>query len=410
MNGRFARFYLIFFFPILLISSLTSGGCTPDASYHGPSVRDSAGIAIVENLAPQWAAGEEWRVPPEPILDLGVMDGEPEYQFFEIAGAVHMPDGRIAVANSGTSEIRFYDPEGGFLNSSGGKGSGPGEFEDLFFLRKIVGDSLMVYDWRNRRVSVLSSHGEFARSFELTVLTTAGGFPVVAEPFPDGDLLLATDMFGASEMAVTGTRRDSALYYIVDPEGGSAASLGAFPGGESYQTTDGENWVGGGLVFGRFGYAAVSGPGFYYGSSDRFEIEYRDKAGDLLRLVRLEHDNLPVTQADIDRYVSDRMARARPERRQIYQTMFERMPFPGTMPAYGEFRVDADGNLWVEEVRRPGDDQPRWKVFDPDGRYLGAVETPPRFQIFEVGSDFLLGRWRDDLDVEHLRMYEVQKR
>ena len=108
----------------------------------------------------------------------------------------------------------------------------------------------------------MDSRGTFARSFEFTVLTTAGGFPVVAEPFPDGDLLLGTDMFSASPEPVLGAKRDSALYYLIDPDGGTRAELGSFPGGESYETTDGENWVGGGLVFGRFGYAAVSGHGY----------------------------------------------------------------------------------------------------------------------------------------------------
>ncbi len=40
---------------------------------------------------------------------------------------------------------------------------------------------------------------------------------------------------------------------------------------------------------------------------------------------------------------------------------------------------------------------------------LGVVETPPRFQISQIGSDFMLGRWRDELGVEHVRMYELLK-
>jgi len=394
---------------IFLVSLSLIPGCTKETGQAGPTVRDSAGVTIVENAGPQWAEGEGWRLSPEPTLDIGVMDGEMVNQFFDLAGAVRMSDGRLAAGDGGSEEIRFFDAAGEFLNVTGGKGGGPGEFQDLFFLRKTRGDSLIAYDWRNRRLSVLDPYGVFSRSFEFTVLTTAGGFPVVIEPFPDGDLLLVTDMFATSGEPVPGAKRDSAVYYLINPEGETVETLGAYPGGESYETTDGENWVGGGLVFGKFGYAAVSGPGFYYGSSDRFEIEYRDKAGHLLRLVRLDHDNLTVTQADIDRYTSERIARARPERRQIHETMYEHMPFPSTMPAYGDLKADSEGNLWVGEYRKPGDDQPRWKVFDPEGVYLGVVETPPRFRIFEVGSDFLLGQWSDDLDVEHLRMYRLVK-
>ena len=48
-------------------------------------------------------------------------------------------------------------------------------------------------------------------------------------------------------------------------------------------------------------------------------------------------------------------------------------------------------------------------MFDSEGLYLGVVETPPRFRIYEIGSDYLLGGWKDDLDVDHVRMYELVK-
>jgi hypothetical protein len=85
------------------------------------------------------------------------------------------------------------------------------------------------------------------------------------------------------------------------------------------------------------------------------------------------------------------------------------MPWPDVMPAYGEFMTDAEGNLWVFEYLRPGDEEPRWTVVDPHGTMLGIVETPPRFRISQIGSDFMLGHWRDELGVEHVRMYELLK-
>jgi len=222
-----------------LLSILLFSGCASENAHTGPAVRDSAGVTIVENAAPQWPAGEGWRLSPKPTLDIGAMGGELEYQFFQIAGAVRMPDGRLAVADRGSGEIRFFDGAGRYLSATGQKGEGPGEFQDLFFLRKIRGDSLMVYDWSPRRVSVLSPQGEFARLFELTVLTTSGGFPIVADPLPGGDLLLATNMFLTSGELQMGAKRDSAIYYVLDPEGSVVDNLGAFPGGESYETTDG---------------------------------------------------------------------------------------------------------------------------------------------------------------------------
>ncbi|MBA3557794.1 MAG: hypothetical protein H0W30_04255 [Gemmatimonadaceae bacterium] len=51
------------------------------------------------------------------------------------------------MANAGTHQLRFYDREGGYLFSSGRKGGGPGEFESLYFLAKLGGDSLLTFDF-----------------------------------------------------------------------------------------------------------------------------------------------------------------------------------------------------------------------------------------------------------------------
>lgn len=371
-------------------------------------VRDSAGVTIVENALPLWPEGSGWRVADAPTLDIGVVDGEPAYQFFRVAGAERMADGRIAVANAGTSEVRFFDSEGRFLSATGGKGGGPGEFEGLGWLHSAPGDSLLAYDWLSRRVSVLAPSGEFARSFVLTILTAATGLPAAADVFPDGALLLGVDMFLATGEVVTGAARDSAVYYVLDSQGTVRDTLGVFPGGSSYQTNDGENWVGGGLVFGPVGQAAVRGDDWVYGAADTYELEVRSRSGHLEGLIRLDFERLPVTQEHVDTYVAGRMSRARDEeRRRIYRTMYENMPFPDRMPAYDGLVVDSEGCLWVAEYRAPGDDQPLWRVFDPEGAYLGMVETPKRFRVFRIGPDYILGRWADDQDVEHVRMYDL---
>ena len=71
--------------------------------------------------------------------------------------------------------------------------------------------------------------------------------------------------------------------------------------------------------------------------------------------------------------------------------------------------VDVEGNLWVAEYRNWGDDPRRWHVFDPDGALFGVVEMPTSFTVYQIGSDFILGSWRDESDVEHVRLFELIK-
>jgi hypothetical protein len=46
-------------------------------------------------------------------------------------------------------------------------------------------------------------------------------------------------------------------------------------------------------------------------------------------------------------------------------------------------------------------------VFDVDGRRIATVELPERFNLMDAGADYVLGVWRDDLDVEHVQAFEL---
>ena len=50
-----------------------------------------------------------------------------------------------------------------------------------------------------------------------------------------------------------------------------------------------------------------------------------------------------------------------------------------------------------------------WTVFDARGRFLGDVTMPAGFTPFEIGADYVLGRWMDDLDVEYVHVYALDK-
>ena len=119
----------------------------------GSTVRDSSGIAIVESRGGSWQSGEEWTVAAEPSLVIGVLEGDPEYQLFDVGGAMRLDDGRIVIANAGSLQLRFYDESGAFLHAVGGQGDGPGEFQDIGWLAPLGSDTLATYDYRARRIS-----------------------------------------------------------------------------------------------------------------------------------------------------------------------------------------------------------------------------------------------------------------
>jgi hypothetical protein len=61
----------------------------------------------------------------------------------------------------------------------------------------------------------------------------------------------------------------------------------------------------------------------------------------------------------------------------------------------------------VKDYPIPGETSSRWTVFGRDGLFLGTVDLPPRLQVFEIDATSILGLWRDDLDVEYVRVYSL---
>lgn len=389
---------------------LVAHGCATGQSDSTAVVTDSAGIQLVESRDFSWLQGHGWRLGDEPTMDIGILEGDPAYEFFRIAGARCLTDGRVVVAEAGAFEIRYYDPRGSHLLSTGREGGGPGEFAGILSIAATPEDTVLVYDWRNQRISYFDPSGALARSVRLQFLTELGGYPMIVQPFVDGTVLVGVRTYFGSGGFETGLSRDEIVYLRSDAEGTVIDTLAVRPGGEMYAMAQGNRRIVGDLPFGHYPQHAVFGNAFFHGSGDSYEIEFVDNTGRLLRSLRRPVTNMQITGADIEAYKREQLENVGDERqRQIQETLFEAVTFPDAFPAYGSFLADADGNLWVAVYRRPGDEQPRWTVFDRDGRMSGEVQTPERFRIFQIGADFVLGSWADDLDIQHVLMFELLK-
>jgi len=375
-------------------------------------VRDSAGIEIVENGPGSWSEGNGWRIGAEPVVDIGVLDGEPEYQLFQVRDARRLADGRIVIANSGTGELRFYDADGQHLRTVGRKGGGPGEFEQMGWMRLYRGDSLLVYDFNQARVSVFDGEGRFARSFRLQP-PGESGFVLGLDVFADGNVLARAPRLFAGDLSDGYMRRDE-VYHVYSSAGTFVDSIGSFPGTEQFIQTGGDGqrrFVSiMTLPFGKSSSAVAHGDRFVFGSADTYEIAERGADGRLVRLIRRAWAAPPVTDEALARLLAQRVAEApNDEARRRIEESYADLPTPETMPAYRDLEIDAGGNLWVRDFE-PNDEAPQpWSVFTPAGHLLGTLMLPAGFGVTQIGDDFVLGAWRDDLDVEHVRSYALIK-
>jgi hypothetical protein len=85
------------------------------------------------------------------------------------------------------------------------------------------------------------------------------------------------------------------------------------------------------------------------------------------------------------------------------------MPIPEARPAFEALLVDSEGCLWVKEYSGSSPDPVRYRVYSPDGRRLGALQLPGRLLVFDIGQDYLLGKYTDLNDVETVQLFELTR-
>ena len=390
--------------PPLLATVAVAAACGDRPAAPAAAIRDSAGVRIVEyaSWAPPVVA---WRVAATPLLAIGALEGDEAYQFDRLQSVTRLTDGRIVVANGGTQELRLFAPDGRHLSSLGRKGGGPGEFEGLSLVRVVAGDTLVTYDWNLRRLSVFAPDRGFVRSVAIEF---AGGLPNVLGVFGSGTVLATRGfVFGPGEMS--GVVRDTAPFLRFGPDGRLLDSIGRWPSWEYYVQGDRSSVWASSLPFGRTTLSAVTRTGFWVGATDRYEIERRDSTGVLAMIVRATRPARAVTPEDVERVKADRLEDADENWRRRQERMFREMPIPSTLPAFAALQTDPDGNLWVLDTFTPSDSVRRWAVFAPDGLLRGTVETPPSVRVLEIGRDYVLGTWEDELGVQYVRMYRLER-
>jgi len=400
-------------FAILLLAS----GCAPvEDTGLTVAVRDSAGITIVENSGQLDPSGGGWSVAPQPDLSIGTFEGDSLQQLYEVQGSLMLADGSIAIANGGSGEIRIYGPSGEFVRGLGRKGEGPGEFQRPALAGLLGSDTLVVVDNQLRRISWLHVEEGFLES--VTMAEEVGGGVYPRGMFPDGTVIVGGGFYFSSasgDQLSDGYTRRATTYRSAARDGTMVTDFGEFPGSEFFMRVMNQ---GGGafamsaslIPFGKYAMAAVGSQRLYFGSGDSWEIQAYSPTGELAEIIRLDREARAVGGGDLDAYIESRVENASDQvEAQAIRQQYSEMPIPDQMPAFASLETDPLGFLWIERYRTPGEEPPVYDILNPEGRLVGWVSLPDDLDILEIGQDFILGLYRDELEVEYVRMYRLHR-
>lgn len=373
-------------------------------------VRDSADVRIVENPRPPSGSRLDWRVGTEPAVSIGAREGEGPYLLHRAQDALTLSDGRIVVANTGSHELRVFDASGIHVATWGRRGEGPGEFFPLVQVHRWRGDSLLALYAPANHLSLLDSEGNFGRVF--TLARDDSFFQV--ETVLAGGAILSSDWVSRGGLS-DGLSRPEETYRVRDAEGDMVSFLGSFPGTEWFSSWSGSRGWSVEIAHAHRVSTFAWGDLVAIAPNDTYEIRVFGLDGTLRRIVRRDHDLVASTEAHIDAEIEDRVAQGpeeeRAERRRELREDLQDIPLPETFPAFAEATADLVGHLWVREYEIPGEGgaNPVWTVFDPDGRVLGFVDTPAGLDVYEIGEDHILGLATDELGVEYIQVWSLER-
>jgi hypothetical protein len=406
---------------LVLASACTRADAPPGARF-----RDSAGIIIVENPNPLTADSMSWTVDTVPRVRIGQTDGPDEYLFGNVAGAARLGDGRIVVADAQTSELRFFDSTGAFLEKVGRVGQGPGEFVNFSELFRSVGDSLIVTDHEGSRYHVLDSRGRYLRRYKLAIKDTVARDPYTSPTthgtFGDGSFLIADFVKCPGGFRRVGICVDTGRFMRVTESGDRVASFGnhVYAREEVVITTQGQRTSVRAWLAPTFW--AANGSRFYFADASTFEIRVYSKTGSLERIVRADYDQLAPPSPIPDPPLASNLAPTDPRIIAMREAR-KNATIPERLPAFMGFHVDRAGNMWVREyvpywIQRNRATN-RWWVFDSTGVARHTVllplirETIPwlggSYRGPEIGEHYILGSRFNSDGAEEIVMYELRK-
>lgn len=398
--------------PLLLVWLL---GCEAQ-TVEVPAVtawEDSAGLTI--------ASSDPERAPAcslaaEPRIVVGTASGRAEQELFGVYGAATLSSGEIVVINHGSMEVRIYDAEGQFVRSFGRRGGGPGEFESMLGIWVLPGDTVWIGDRRPWRYQVYTADGEWVRT--LQPRPALPNPPIVRGLLRDGRPVLGDQLPHRADRTFPQTWLEVSLY---DLDGVLVDTLGRFSYGRWGRPIDDPRSL---VVYPFFESrtsVAAGGDRIAVGPGDDPRIVVFEVPGNLPvdwspiespnLVLKWRTEDLKVTAADVEAekdrirdLYADRPARVR---QLSHARLHEDRPAAATFPTHGDLLFGTDGSLWVTEYTKPWDDSQRHLIFESGGELRCRLTTPRDHELYEVGSDYVLAKRRDDLGVEYVVLLDL---
>ena len=370
---------------------------------------------VIRTLAGSVWDGEATLVPE---VSIGELDGPEELLFGWIWSIAVANNGNVYVFDEQVQDVRVFDSTGGYVETLGRRGQGPGEFSRAEAIALLPDGRLVVRDPGNQRVEVF---GPGAGQTDQWRYNSGNAYSMSP---------LHTDEHGRTFLVTRDVSRDgSAMHLIVLGPDGMPVDTLPDPASEyeapMLTATSGSGTSGASVPFApRFQWTVHPDGHFLTGLPSEYRIDLVRGDG----VFRIERTTDPAPIHDEERaYHREHVVRSM--RNTDPHWSWNGPPIPEHKPFFQGLVVGRDRRIWVRLVTDavPVENESydpenpfsapvnwveslRYDVFQPDGTYLGAMVPPDEFlpyphPIFD--GDKVWAVTRDELGVERVVRYRI---
>lgn len=365
------------------------------------------GITIAENKGAPKYQGELFSF--DQICTIREEEREPESLLYWPNDGTAGPNGEIIINDRGNNRVAIFNPDGSFRTSFGRKGSGPGEFQNVRLLW-VRGDTIAVFDWMLSRTTLVTMEGTLLQVIspykrggilhDLIALTED-----IQVRIEGKETRIGEERFSSEAAVVYSSREDTLGIIVSKPHSSGWPFHSAGITGVSR------------LVFGPASNIDVHPEyGLLAWSSDEPQVRWHSWDGSVTRIIRLDIQPEPVSDTDRanHREYWQSWIRAEDEERQkqFYREWEKQERFPDYKSLWSYLTVDDAGYLWFRDhydfTGPPKTlDSRSYKVFSPDGEYLGDV-TQPAYRGW-IQNGYYLSRVEDpETDLAEYTLYRIK--
>ncbi len=308
--------------------------------------------------------------------------------FSSLAGLRELSDGRVMVSDRLEKAVRILDFAAGGMREIGRVGGGPGEYEMPGDLLPLPGDSTLLVDFGNMRVTVIDPDGRLHRSSSMQHQT--GRF--INPTGTDSQGRLYFDDMGSFQ-AGPGELPDSAAVLRWDLAADTFDTVGYMPRPGVFTMSSG----GGGARFrmgrmnplqARDAWSVAPDGRLAIARAEPYHVAWHQPGGQTITGPDVVYDPVRVTDEDKEDFASSFSGMAvmitsgsegsGSRTMRLPSPDADEMDWPDVKPAFhrGGVRAAAVGEIWVQRYVAHGEPEV-YDVFDSSGNLVRQVGPPP---------------------------------